>query len=267
MYFVALGNSAIWDANEAFYVETPREMIEAHDFINPTFNYLPRFNIFTYDAQRPIRSTLGSNRSDYNKGLLRPFYTFSAQPTLTHITGNHTLRGGYDLRVLRENFASNGNQGGLLSFDGTYVTQGTTTTTGTLFSNNVTTNRQVYGRDVAAFLLGAATGGSIDTSATNYSLQSVYHGFFVHDDFRVTPKLTLNIGLRYELEMGTTERFNRFVNGFDIFTPSPIEAARSFGPMNTPSTPSTAAIASRFAIAARVSTWTSRQVSSCTRLK
>jgi 4-amino-4-deoxy-L-arabinose transferase-like glycosyltransferase len=44
VYFVALGNSAIWDANEAFYVETPREMLEAHDLINPTFNYLPRFN-------------------------------------------------------------------------------------------------------------------------------------------------------------------------------------------------------------------------------
>jgi 4-amino-4-deoxy-L-arabinose transferase-like glycosyltransferase len=44
VYFVALGNSAIWDANEAFYVETPREMLEANDFLNPTFNYLPRFN-------------------------------------------------------------------------------------------------------------------------------------------------------------------------------------------------------------------------------
>jgi 4-amino-4-deoxy-L-arabinose transferase-like glycosyltransferase len=44
VYFVALGNSAIWDANEAFYVETPREMLEAHDLINPSFNYLPRFN-------------------------------------------------------------------------------------------------------------------------------------------------------------------------------------------------------------------------------
>ena len=41
---MALGNSAIWDANEAFYVETPREMLEAHDFVNPSFNYLPRFN-------------------------------------------------------------------------------------------------------------------------------------------------------------------------------------------------------------------------------
>ena len=44
VYFVSLGNSAIWDANEAFYVETPREMIEARDFLNPTFNYEPRFN-------------------------------------------------------------------------------------------------------------------------------------------------------------------------------------------------------------------------------
>jgi 4-amino-4-deoxy-L-arabinose transferase-like glycosyltransferase len=44
VYFVALGNSAIWDANEAFYVETPREMLAAHDLVNPSFNYLPRFN-------------------------------------------------------------------------------------------------------------------------------------------------------------------------------------------------------------------------------
>ena len=44
MYFVDLGGTSIWDANEAFYVETPREMLEAHDLVNPSFNYLPRFN-------------------------------------------------------------------------------------------------------------------------------------------------------------------------------------------------------------------------------
>ncbi len=43
-YFIDLGGSSIWDANEAFYVETPREMIERGDYIGPTFNYLPRFN-------------------------------------------------------------------------------------------------------------------------------------------------------------------------------------------------------------------------------
>ncbi len=43
-YFIDLGGSSIWDANEAFYVETPREMIQRSDFISPTFNYQPRFN-------------------------------------------------------------------------------------------------------------------------------------------------------------------------------------------------------------------------------
>ena len=43
-YFVDLGGSSIWDANEAFYVETPREMMQSGDFIAPTFNYEPRFN-------------------------------------------------------------------------------------------------------------------------------------------------------------------------------------------------------------------------------
>jgi 4-amino-4-deoxy-L-arabinose transferase-like glycosyltransferase len=44
LFFVDLGGSAIWDANEAFYVETPREMIERGDYVFPTFNYEPRVN-------------------------------------------------------------------------------------------------------------------------------------------------------------------------------------------------------------------------------
>ena len=44
LFFVDLGGSAIWDANEAFYVETPREMVERGDYVFPTFNYEPRVN-------------------------------------------------------------------------------------------------------------------------------------------------------------------------------------------------------------------------------
>jgi len=44
VYFVDLDGSSIWDANEAFYVETPREMIEHGDYVSPTFNYEPRLN-------------------------------------------------------------------------------------------------------------------------------------------------------------------------------------------------------------------------------
>ncbi len=209
--------------------------------------YLPRFDIRTYDALRPIRSILGASRSDYNEGLLRPFYVASLQPTLTQVTGNHTLKYGYDLRVLRENFTSNGYQGGRFFFDGTYTSNTTTTTTNSDTPTNADRNRNAYGRDVAAFLFGIPTASSTQSvveNSRNYSVQSVYHGFFLQDDWRLTPKLTLNWGLRYELELGLTERFNRFINGFDLSTSSPVEAAaqaayaRQPDSSNLPVTPS-----------------------------
>ncbi len=41
-YFVNLGKSALWDGNETFYAETPREMLQTGDYLAPMFNYEPR---------------------------------------------------------------------------------------------------------------------------------------------------------------------------------------------------------------------------------
>jgi len=43
-FLVNLGVSSIWDANEAFYAQTPREMIEAGDYVTPSFNFQLRMN-------------------------------------------------------------------------------------------------------------------------------------------------------------------------------------------------------------------------------
>ena len=45
-YFVNLGESSIWNTNEAFYAETPREMLVTGDYLAPMFNYEMR-------AQKP----------------------------------------------------------------------------------------------------------------------------------------------------------------------------------------------------------------------
>ena len=44
VFFIALGANSIWDANEAFYVETPRQMVLTGDYVRPSFNGLERFN-------------------------------------------------------------------------------------------------------------------------------------------------------------------------------------------------------------------------------
>ena len=184
------------------------------------YQYLPRIMIRNLDATRPIRSTLGSTRSDWNEGRIRPFYMGSVQPTITQVVDNHSLKYGYDLRILRENFSTDAYKGGQFFFDGTFTAPA---------SNSSATLRNVFGRDVAAFLLGIPTTGSganasqIDNSI-NYSVQSIYHGMFFQDDWRVSRKLTLNLGLRFDLEQGLTERYNRILRDFDLTTPSPIEA-------------------------------------------
>ena len=43
-FFMTMSTSSVWDANEAFYVETPREMVESGDWLVPQFNGIPRLN-------------------------------------------------------------------------------------------------------------------------------------------------------------------------------------------------------------------------------
>ncbi len=70
------------------------------------------------------------------------------------------------------------------------------------------------GQDLAALLLGLPSGGLIDRSPDSFNTL-MYQGAFVQDDWKITDKLTLNLGLRYEYEGAPTEREDRNVRGFD----------------------------------------------------
>jgi hypothetical protein len=171
----------------------------------------PRFDFRNY-------LTVGSLRSDYNAGQERPFDLFSVQPTLTQLYGNHTLRYGYDFRKLRERFSSDGYSTGRFLFDGTYTMQA---------SNSGSTQRDRAGRDLASFILGLPVSGStsIIDNPTEYDTSSTYHAAFIQDDYKLSSKMTLNIGLRYEFETGVREKEGRIVTDFDQTIESPIRAA------------------------------------------
>src|SRR4029079_11184366 len=81
-----------------------------------------------------------------------------------------------------------------------------------------------FGQGFASFLLGVPTGGTMSRPAA-YREKSSVLSFFAHDDWRVGTNLTLNLGVRWEIESPLTEADNRFVSGFDFNSPLPITAA------------------------------------------
>ena len=81
-----------------------------------------------------------------------------------------------------------------------------------------------FGQDFASFLLGLPTGGTMSRPAAYREVSSVM-SLYAGDDWRVTTNLTLNLGVRWEIEQPLTEADKRFVSGFDFTTPPPIAAA------------------------------------------
>src|SRR3989442_3246605 len=169
--------------------------------------YLPQFAISGTGANSPF-TPLGDSRGD-----IRTHNVYAVQPTLTKISGKHSFKMGYDFRAYRENSNPSAHTAGRYDF-------GTTFTRGPLDNST----GAAIGQDLASFLLGLPTGGFIDRN-TARSNQTLYNGVFFHDDWKVNSRLTLNLGLRYEVEGATTERYNRNIRGFDPNVSSPIEAA------------------------------------------
>jgi len=171
--------------------------------------YLPHLDIGSFSA-------IGDNRGDSNT-----FNIYSFQPTLTKVLGQHQVRTGYDLRLYRENHYGYGFQAGDYLFRSDYTKQ-------------TDTSPGQFGQDLAAFMLGVPnSGGKIENNASRAN-ETVYHSAFVQDDWRVSSKLTVNLGVRYEYEAPTTERYNRNVRGFDFTSPSPIQAAAKAAYANSP---------------------------------
>jgi len=133
--------------------------------------------------------------------------------------GNHTTKVGADIRDHQYSSYTAGYPAGVFDFN-IGSAAGSDWTNGPL-SNAASSP---LGQDFAAFLLGLPSTGEFDVNSHS-TFVNKYYAWFVQDDWRVKPGLTINLGVRWEHESPTTERYDRVVDGFNPTASNPISAA------------------------------------------
>ena len=176
--------------------------------------YFPRLD---FDGNTMIDVAFGND--------FRPVTSHAFVATLNKAWGAHALKGGAEIRVYGERSRSTGNdQSGRYQFTNTYTRQ------------NSASGTDYFGlQNYAAFLLGLPSTTSL-TRAAVYDERSVTSGFFVQDDWRISDKLTINLGLRYEVETPLSERDNQSVSGFEYDYVQPIQGTvqANYAALNDP---------------------------------
>lgn len=130
------------------------------------------------------------------KGLIA-FQTFQLTDSLTLIRGQHTIKFGAEFRQ------------NLINLDLCSQCSGTFR-----FDSRLTGNPQRLagtGSGLASFLLGTVAGASVESNVGT-SNPGFSQGYYIQDDWKVTRRLTLNLGLRYDYQQVPGERHNGLSN-------------------------------------------------------
>lgn len=135
--------------------------------------------------------------------ILRIQNTFNPRVDFTKLQGKHSLKFGFEVRRRQITQFQTNRGNGRFNFGRTFSDD----------PNNVATT----GDTMAAFLLGTPNLIEQDFTLVFPGFRYTEYATYLQDDWKVTSKLTLNLGLRYELDTPLTEVANRITN-FDVTT-------------------------------------------------
>lgn len=141
-------------------------------------------------------------------GMHRATTTQSINYSLVKILGAHNIKIGGESRIYQISSTTFSAPSGNFAFN----RQPT--------SENPLVASAIQGNGIASMLLGWGSGGSYGINERPAST-SKYHGWYVQEDWKVSRKLTLNLGFRWDFEQPRTERYDRY-SWFDTDIASPL---------------------------------------------
>jgi Carboxypeptidase regulatory-like domain len=137
---------------------------------------------------------------------------------MTETYKNHNFRYGAEYLIQQESNRNLGTSGGVFAFGANYTSQ---------YGVGAGSNGNGVGSSIADFELGLPGSSSNIPTTTSAFLSARYTALYFQDDWRVTPKLTLSLGMRWDYERPTTERFNRYFSRYNSAVPLPTVTAAS----------------------------------------
>ena len=193
------------DAGRAFTLTSAGFPLYLQNALAPSQRNFPSFAI-------PGFTSLGDRAPGYKNTETR-----SAGATFYKSHGAHQLKFGGEFRINPENRLGNSptNGNNALAFSAP-----TSYTVGPL-SNAAAAP---IGQALASFLYGIVGGSITVPSITDFAEIDKSIAGFAQDDWKVTRKLNINLGLRYEFQTALTERYNRSALGFDPAAAMPFAA-------------------------------------------
>ncbi|MBN8733570.1 MAG: TonB-dependent receptor [Acidobacteria bacterium] len=177
----------------------PRQLGFASSLVSQfTQLQFPRFALGTYgNAGADRLLNLGTNDS------------YTVQPNANLALGKHLMKFGAEGRRYNDNSNNPGQAAGAYTFTRQWT------------QARALQADAVSGNELASFLLGYPQSGFVDKNIAP-AQRNHYFAFFFQDDFKVTQRLTLNLGMRWDYEQPLVERYDRALRGMDFNAASPI---------------------------------------------
>jgi hypothetical protein len=213
LHLVALNNTWLPANNTVFTLRYGYTRLQDDD--STTIDFDPSqlgFSQTFLDAQQVEKFPRGTVADYEGFGAVDPTYriwdSWSVNGSVSRLLNRHTVKAGFDYRVLGVDTQSFTGGAGDLRFD-RFFTSANPLANGTATSGNA----------LASLLLGYPSGDpgnqSQMTISTPLNAFVKYYGGYVQDDVRVGSNLTLNVGVRVEHEDGLQERNDGFTVAFD----------------------------------------------------